>query len=295
MWYHRDVKYLWFSVGKEHDMKRKLALSLALLLCLTACGPKQVALEPIFQSLLPDEALRKKLSDSICTPEDMVSDGNSRLLQVVGDGMTLYLAVEVTFGTEISLDPDPAGSVYLYEGRLSEGSGPEALETLAKAKTDGWSLEALSTDPEKHRVTYFIMVKSPENLEGEKTLALQFHDRGEPLPEPTHYVSWTVENTAESWEMEMKTPDGEKVGTVTLTPFTLRTTIYPVSAVGFESDEILSKLQFLMKDGTTASVLGRSGGGSSSTSATVSIAFHIAQDLGKIQAVTLGECKAERP
>ena len=224
------------------------------------------------------------------------SDGNTRLIQTVGDEMALHLAVELTLSDAVEIGEEGTLSVTasLCNGSVQAGADPE---TLPVTETDGSGM-TIGVDPKTNRVSCLLLFESPVRaLQGEKTLVFSdFQLGGEPLEEPVHYISWKVENKAQILEMDLKTPAGEKVGTAVLTPFALRVKVFPLSAAGIEEDgKKNSYPELLMKDGSSASVSGSYGGGWGTGSAEIHIACSEALDLSQIQAVVLGECRAELP
>ena len=92
--------------------KRIWAGLLACLLCLGGCGAKGPELLPGFEGLM-DKEMRRELADCIQTPEATASDGNTRILQTVGDEWALRLLVEVTFSGEVDQNTVSPAGVFL--------------------------------------------------------------------------------------------------------------------------------------------------------------------------------------
>lgn len=274
--------------------KRIWAGLLACLLCLGGCGPAEPAeetayvsvLEPGLPGLMPDGETEKRLADSICRPEALASDGKTRILQTVGDEMTLHVLVEVTFAGGIDPESVPMVSVELYEGLPEEETAPTEL---GKVNITTRRVETREATGENSALYYFALQGDEKVITGEKTLVLsEFRVEKEPLEEPAHFVSWKVENTAPFLEGEVKDPAGEKMGTVVLSPFGLRLEIRHQ-----EGDE--RKIRLLLKDGTAVPPSGASGGGLGGNFMNYSFLFSRVWDLEQIAGVQVGEYRAELP
>ena len=241
-------------------MRRILPLLLCLfLLCsLAACGEEpasdavpmptdggdeaQIQLDPndplsnyLDLSQLPAETVSAATLD--LTSE---SNGCQAVLQkAVGDAMTLYLSVVVTYPEGVDLSASLP---------LAQTSGSGSYGTTSVVVTEG-----TVTDPGQ--------MPAESDLEGLSGVGLQSSQMGDhtlqypgrevtllfadQLGDNTHLFHWTVENQAPVQQAELAAEDGTVVGTGVFSPFAACLSFPDGSLLTTEADRLLEELAFL--------------------------------------------------
>lgn len=277
-------------------MKRILSLVLLLLLALplAACGGQetaaqedavpmptdggdeaQIQLDPsdplasyLDLSQLPAETVSAAMQELNLTSE---SGGCQATLQkVLGDAMTLYLSLNVTYpeGTDLS-DPSKLtqGSGYRSADRviLVEGTFTDSAQIPEKSSDAGISSVSFQGAQTGDRTANYLITISYRNavLTPGKDVTLLYEDQ---LAGSTHLFHWTVENQAPIRQAELTDQAGSVVGTGVISPFAACLTIQDNGiATAMEPDLLLDQLAFL--DASGAPVDGFRGTGVINTSA----------------------------
>lgn len=276
-------------------MKRFLSLILLLLFALTlaACGQKTteeqdavpmpadggdealIQLDPsdplasyLDLSQLPAETLSAAIQELNLTSE---SGGCQATLQkVLGDAMTLYLSLNVTYpeGTDLS---DPAKLTQGSDARSSdrvilvEGTFTDPAQIPEKiSDTDISSVSFQGTQTGDRTANYLITISYRDAaLTPGKEVTLLYEDR---IIDSTYLFHWTVENQAPIRQAELTDQAGSVVGTGVISPFAACLTIQDNGiATAMEPDLLLDQLAFL--DASGAPVDGFRGTGVINTSA----------------------------
>ena len=262
-------------------MKRILSLALLLLLALTlaACGGETTAEE---QNAVPmptdggDEAqIQLDPSDPLANyldlsklPEETVSAATQELnltseaggcqatlQKVLGDAMTLYLSLNVTYpeGTDLS-DPSKLvqGADYRASDRviLAEGTITDPAQMPAKiSDTDISSVSFQGSQTGDRTANYLITISYRDAvLTPGKEVTLLYEDR---LLGGTYLFHWTVENQAPVQQAELRDQAGNVAGTGVLSPFAACLTLQDNAiATSMEPDLLLDQLAFLDPSGT---------------------------------------------
>lgn len=300
-------------------MKRFLSLILLFLFALTlaACGQKTteeqdavpmpadggdealIQLDPsdplasyLDLSQLPAETLSAAIQELNLTSE---SGGCQATLQkVLGDAMTLYLSLNVTYpeGTDLS---DPAqltqGSdarssdrVILVEGTITDPAQiPEKI-----SDTDISSVSFQGTQTGDRTANYLITISYRDAvLTPGKEVTLLYEDR---IMDSTYLFHWTVENQAPVQQAELKDQGGNAAGTGVISPFAACLTLQDNTiATSMEPDRLLDQLAFL--DASGAPIEGFRGTGVNNDRAPMlfeAMAF-VPVPLDRLAAVQLGE------
>lgn len=301
-------------------MKRILSLALLLLFALTlaACGGEKTAEEPnavpmptdggdeALIQLDPSDPLASYLDLSKLPPEtvsaaiqelNLTSEAGgcqATLQKALGDAMTLYLSLDVTYpeGTDLS-DPSmlTQGSDYRSSDRvvLVEGTITDPAQIPDKiSDTEISSVSFQGTQTGDRTANYLITISYREAvLTPGKEVTLLYEDR---LLDVTHLFHWTIENQAPVQQAELTDQDGNVAGTGVLSPFAACLTIQDNTiATSMEPDRLLDQLAFL--DASGVPIDGFRGTGVNNDSAPMlfeAMAF-VPVSLDQLAAVQLGE------
>ena len=228
-------------------MRRILLLLCLFLLCsLAACGEEpasdavpmptdggdeaQIQLDPndplsnyLDLSQLPAETVSAATQTLDLTSE---SNGCQAVLQkAVGDAMTLYLSVAVTYPEGVDLSASlplaqtsGSGSYGTTSVVLTEGTVTDPGQMPAESDLEGLSGVGLqSSQMGDHTLQYLITLHFQDAvLTPGREVTLLFADQ---LGDNTHLFHWTVENQAPVQQAELAADDGTVVGTGVFSPF----------------------------------------------------------------------------
>ena len=298
-------------------MKRLLSFALLLLLALSlaACGDQpdeaavpmptdggdeaQIQLDPsdplanyLDLSKLPEETVSAAIQELNLTSQD--GSCQATLQKALGDAMTLYLSLEVTYpeGTDLSDPTNPAQAADYKRGDrvvLAEDTITDPAQMPDKISDTGISSVSFQGSQTGDRTaTYLIAISYRDAvLTPGKEVTLLYEDR---LTDTTHLVHWTVENQAPVRQAELKDQAGNVVGTGVISPFAACLTIQDNAiATSMEPDQLLDQLAFLGENDTP--IDGFRGGGVNNDSAPMifeAIAF-VPVLPDQISSVQLGE------
>lgn len=298
-------------------MKRLLSFALLLLLAfsLAACGDQpdeaavpmptdggdeaQIQLDPsdplanyLDLSKLPEETVSAAIQELNLTSQD--GGCQATLQKALGDAMTLYLSLEVTYpeGTDLSDPTNPVQAADYKRGDrvvLAEGTITDPAQMPDKISDTGISSVSFQGSQTGDRTaTYLIAISYRDAvLTPGKEVTLLYEDR---LTDTTHLFHWTVENQAPVRQAELKDQAGNVVGTGVISPFAACLTIQDNAiATSMEPDQLLDQLAFLGENDTP--IDGFRGGGVNNDSAPMifeAIAF-VPVLPDQISSVQLGE------
>ena len=185
---------------------------------------------------------------------DLTSESNgcqAVLQKAVGDAMTLYLSVAVTYPEGVDLSASlplaqtsGSGSYGTTSVVVTEGTVTDPGQMPAESDLEGLSGVGLqSSQMGDHTLQYLITLHFQDAvLTPGRDVTLLFADQ---LGDNTHLFHWTVENQAPVQQAELAADDGTVVGTGVFSPFAACLTFPDGSLLTTEADRLLEELAFL--------------------------------------------------
>ena len=185
---------------------------------------------------------------------DLTSESNgcqAVLQKAVGDAMTLYLSVAVTYPESVDLSASlplaqtsGSGSYGTTSVVVTEGTVTDPGQMPAESDLEGLSGVGLqSSQMGDHTLQYLITLHFQDAvLTPGREVMLLFADQ---LGDNTHLFHWTVENQAPVQQAELAAEDGTVVGTGVFSPFAACLTFPEGSLLATEADRLLEALAFL--------------------------------------------------
>lgn len=173
------------------------------------------------------------------------------LQKAVGDAMTLYLSVAVTYPEGVDLSASlplaqtsGSGSYGTTSVVVTEGTVTDPGQMPAESDLEGLSGVGLqSSQMGDHTLQYLITLHFQDAvLTPGRDVTLLFADQ---LGDNTHLFHWTVENQAPVQQAELAADDGTVVGTGVFSPFAACLTFSDGSLFTTEADRLLEELAFL--------------------------------------------------
>ena len=298
-------------------MRRFLPLLLCLLLALplAACGEDpaadavpmptdggdeaQIQLDPndplanyLDLSKLPEETVSAATQELNLTSE--AGGCQATLQKALGDAMTLYLSLNVTYpeGTDLS-DPSKLvqGADYRASDRviLSEGTITDPAQMPAKiSDTDISSVSFQGSQTGDRTANYLITISYRDAvLTPGQDVTLLYEDR----PTGTsHLFHWTVETQAPIRQAELTDQEGNVAGTGVFSPFAAYLTIQDNAiATSMEPDLLLEQMVFLDESGAPVDGFQGTGVGGSAAPMLFEADAFVPVSPDQLSAVRLGE------
>ncbi|MCL1874322.1 MAG: hypothetical protein FWF85_09450 [Clostridiales bacterium] len=170
--------------------------------------------------------------------------------QTLGDGKTIYIALDAIFSNAIDVNSVEVESVNFYKGKVTYGDikGKKADEIIG-----GISVEQQLDAVVNNCIPYIISFISNDGyfLEKELTMAIQITAQNnfkQDVMNESFVISWIPKNRGQAYDLPLNNTDGKLVGDAFISAFYFEADLFYSGYETFE--ELAESVRITMNDGT---------------------------------------------